>query len=224
MYGTFGAPQAVCERGVIILFLWNGFAIQMRLPVYTCHQIVINASQFTFRENNEAWFIYCCRLVRSSTHFGKRDWLDNDGEDSSLKKSLSLLFYSQSKSFVQALQTKTKFMKFTIVLWWYWKRREFFRYKRQFLQVSIFSFLGFAKFTIKTTTELVKFYSLNTENKEHHILRVKMLTKIIMAIFFSVYSVGGKSTYSKLIPICLFWGFSGHASAYVEKKKLMWKT
>ena len=79
------------------------------------------------------------------------------------------------------------------------EKREFFRYKRQFLQVSIFSFLGFtkcAKFTIKTTTELVKLYSLNTENKEHHMLRVKMLTKIIMAIFFSVYSVGGKSTYS----------------------------
>ena len=144
-------------------------------------------------------FIYCCRLVRSSTHFGKRDWLDNDGEDSSLKKSLSLLFYSQSKSFVQALETKTKFMKFAIVLWWYWKKENFFRYKRQFLQVSIFWFLGFAKFakfTIKTTTELVKFYSLNTENKEHHMLRVKMLTKIIMAIFFSVYSVGGKSIYS----------------------------
>ena len=79
------------------------------------------------------------------------------------------------------------------------KKREFFRYKLQFLQVSIFWFLGFAKFakfTINTTTELVKFYSLNTENKEHHMLRVKMLTKIIMAIFFSVYSVGGKSTYS----------------------------
>ena len=79
------------------------------------------------------------------------------------------------------------------------KKREFFRYKLQFLQVSIFWFLGFAKFakfTIKTTTELVKFYSLNTENKEHHMLRVKMLTKIIMAIFFSVYLVGGKSTYS----------------------------
>ena len=59
-----------------------------------------------------------------------------------------------------------------------------------------FLFLAFAKFTIKTTTELVQFYSLNTENKEHHMLRVKMLTKIIMAIFFSVYSVGGKSTYS----------------------------
>ena len=74
------------------------------------------------------------------------------------------------------------------------EKREFFRYKRQFLQVSIFSFLGFtkfAKFTIKTTTELVKLYSLNTENKEHHMLRVKMLTKIITAIFFSVYSVGG---------------------------------
>ena len=56
-----------------------------------------------------------------------------------------------------------------------------------FLQVSIFSFLGFAKFekfTIKTSTELVKFYPLNTENKEHHMLRVKMLTTIIMAIFF----------------------------------------
>ena len=79
------------------------------------------------------------------------------------------------------------------------KKREFFRYKRQLLQVSTFSFLGFAKFakfTIKTTTELVKFYSLNIENKEHHMLRVKMLTKIIMAIFFSVYSVGGKSIYS----------------------------
>ena len=66
------------------------------------------------------------------------------------------------------------------------KKREFFRYKRQFLQVSIFWFLGFAKFakfTIKTTTELVKFYSLNTENKEHQMLRVQMLTKIIMAIF-----------------------------------------
>ena len=76
------------------------------------------------------------------------------------------------------------------------KRREFLRYKRQFLKVSTFSFLDFAKFTIKTTTELVQFYSLNTENKEHHMLRVKMLTKIIMAIFFSVYSVGGKSIYS----------------------------
>ena len=76
------------------------------------------------------------------------------------------------------------------------KRREFFTYKRQFLQFSTFFFLGFAKFTIKTTTELVQFYSLNIENKEHHMLRVKMLTKIIMAIFFSVYSVGGKSTYS----------------------------
>ena len=100
------------------------------------------------------------------------------------------------------------------------KKREFFRYKLQFLQVSIFWFLGFAKFakfTVNTTTELVKFYSLNTENKEHHMLRVKMLTKIIMAIFFSVYSVGGKSTYSELIPICLFWGFSGHAPACVEK-------
>ena len=75
------------------------------------------------------------------------------------------------------------------------KKREFFRYKLQFLQVSIFWFLGFAKFakfTINTTTELVKFYSLNTENKEHHMLRVKMLTKIIMAIFFSVHSAGGK--------------------------------
>ena len=76
------------------------------------------------------------------------------------------------------------------------KWREFFRYKRQFLQVSTFPFLGFAKFTIKATTELVQFYSLNIENKEHHMLRVKMLTKIIMSIFFSVYSVGGKSTYS----------------------------
>ena len=39
------------------------------------------------------------------------------------------------------------------------KNREFFRYKIQFLQISIFWFLGFAKFakfTIKTTTELVK--------------------------------------------------------------------
>ena len=79
------------------------------------------------------------------------------------------------------------------------KKREFFRSKRQLLQVSIFSFLGFAKFakfTIKTTNELIKFYSLTTENKEHYMLRVKMLTKIIMAIFFSVYSVGGKSIYS----------------------------
>ena len=67
------------------------------------------------------------------------------------------------------------------------KKGEFFRYKIQFLQVSIFSFLGFAKFEkflIKTSTELVKFYSLITENKEHHMLRVKMLTTIIMAIFF----------------------------------------
>ena len=48
------------------------------------------------------------------------------------------------------------------------KKREFFRYKREFLKVSIFSFLGFAKFKTKTTTELVKFYSLNTEDKEHH--------------------------------------------------------
>ena len=79
------------------------------------------------------------------------------------------------------------------------KKENFLQYKRQFLQVSICSFLGFAecaKFTIKTTTELVKLYALNSENKEHHISRVKMLTKIIMAIFFSVYSVGGKSTYS----------------------------
>ena len=50
-------------------------------------------------------------------------------------------------------------------------------------------------------------------------LRVKMLTKIIMAILFSVYSVGGKSIYSD--SICLFWGFAGHAPACVEK---MWKT
>ena len=172
MYGTFGAPQAVCERGVIILFLWHGFAIQMRLPVYTCHQVVINASQFTFRENNEAC-VYLLPTVSQQhvlweTRWFKIIWLDNDGEDSSLKKSLSLLFYSQSKSFVQALETKTKFMKFAIVLWWYWKKENFFRYKRQFLQVSIFWFLGFAKFakfTIKTTTELFKFCSLNTENK-----------------------------------------------------------
>ena len=90
------------------------------------------------------------------------------------------------------------------------EKREFFRYKRQFLQVSIFSFLGFtkfAKFTIKTTTELVKLYSLNTENKEHHMLRVKMLTKIIMAIFFSVYSVGGRSTYSNYF-LFVFFGYS----------------
>ena len=46
-----------------------------------------------------------------------------------------------------------------------------------------------------------------------------MLTKIIMAILFSVYSVGGKSIYSD--SICLFWGFAGHAPACVEK---MWKT
>ena len=75
------------------------------------------------------------------------------------------------------------------------KKREFFGYTRQFLQVSIFWFLGFAKFakfTINTITELVKFYSLSTENKEHHMLRAKMLTKIIMAIFFSVHSAGGK--------------------------------
>ena len=26
----------------------------MRLPVFTCHQVVINTSQFDFRENNEA--------------------------------------------------------------------------------------------------------------------------------------------------------------------------
>ena len=87
------------------------------------------------------------------------------------------------------------------------EKREFFRYKRQFLQVSIFSFLGFtkfAKFTIKTTTELVKLYSLNTENKEHHMLRVKMLTKIITAIFFSVYSVGGRSTYSNYFLFVFF--------------------
>ena len=44
-----------------------------------------------------------------------------------------------------------------------------------------------------------------------------MLTKTIMAIFFSVYSVCGKSTYSELIPIRLFWGFAGHAPACVEK-------
>ena len=37
---------------------------------------------------------------------------------------LSLVFYSQSKSFVQVLETKTKFIKFAIVLWWYWKKRE----------------------------------------------------------------------------------------------------
>ena len=87
------------------------------------------------------------------------------------------------------------------------EKREFFRYKRQNLQVSIFSFLGFtkfAKFTIKTTTELVKLYSLNTENKEHHMLRVKMLTKIITAIFFSVYSVGGRSTYSNYFLFVFF--------------------
>ena len=113
---------------------------------------------------------------------------------------LSLLFYSQSNSFVEALGPETKFTQFTIiVLWWYWKKkREFFRYKLPFLQVSIFWFLGFAKFakfTINTTTELVKFYSLNTENKEHDMLRVKMLTKIIMAIFFSVHSASGKWTY-----------------------------
>ena len=60
------------------------------------------------------------------------------------------------------------------------KKREFFRYKRQFLQVSIFSFLGFAKFakfTIKTTNELVKFYSLTTENKEHYRLRLVFNTQ-----------------------------------------------
>ena len=77
------------------------------------------------------------------------------------------------------------------------KNREFFRHKIQFLRISIFWFLGFAKFakfTIKTTTELVKFYSLNTEKKEHHMLRVKMLTKIVMAIFFSVDPAGRKST------------------------------
>ena len=38
--------------------------------------------------------------------------------------------------------------------------------------------------------------TLNAENKERDMLRVKMLTKIIVAIFFSDYSVGGKSTYS----------------------------
>ena len=91
----------------------------MRLPVFTCHQVVINTSQFDFRENNEA----CVHLLPTG------------------------------------------------------------------LQQH-------AQFTIKTTTELVQFYSLNIENKEHHMLIVKMLTKIIMAIFFSVYSVGGKSTYS----------------------------
>ena len=112
---------------------------------------------------------------------------------------LSLLFYSQSNSFVEALGSETKFTQFTMFCDDIKKKREFFRYRIQFLQVSIFSFLGFAKFekfTIKTSTELVKFYSLITENKEHHMLRVKMLTKIIMAIFFSVYLVGGKSTYS----------------------------
>ena len=91
----------------------------MSLQVFTCHQVVINTSQFDFRENNEA----CVYLLPTG------------------------------------------------------------------LQQH-------AQFTIKTTTELVQFYSLNIENKEHHMLIVKMLTKIIMAIFFSVYSVGGKSTYS----------------------------
>ena len=92
----------------------------MRLPVYTYHQVVINASQFTFRENNEA----CVYLLPTGsqqhelweTRQFKIIWLDKGGKDSSLKKSLSLLFYGQSKSFVQSLETKTKFMKLAIVL------------------------------------------------------------------------------------------------------------
>ena len=79
----------------------------MRLPVFTCHQVVINTSQFDFRENNEA----CVYLLPTG------------------------------------------------------------------LQQH-------AQFTIKTTTELVEFYSLNIENKEHHMLIVKMLTKKIWQSFF----------------------------------------
>ena len=113
MYGTFGAPQAVCEQDVIILFVRHGFAIQMRLPVFTCHQVVINTSQFDFRENNEA----CVYLLPTG------------------------------------------------------------------LQQH-------AQFTIKTTTELVQFYSLNIENKEHHMLIVKMLTKKFWQSFFQFIQLG----------------------------------
>ena len=102
------------------------------------------------------------------------------------------------------------------------KKREFFRYKIQFLQVSIFSFLGFAKFekfTIKTSTELVKFYPLNTENKEHHMLRVKILTTIIMAIFFQFIQL----VENQHILINSYLSFLGNlwACSCVEK---MWET
>ena len=36
---------------------------------------------------------------------------------------LSLLFYSQSNSFVEALGPETKFTQFKIVLWWYWEKK-----------------------------------------------------------------------------------------------------
>ena len=79
------------------------------------------------------------------------------------------------------------------------EKREFFTVQETIL-TSFDIFVSWlskcAKFTVKTTTELVKLYSLNSEKKEHHTSRVKMLAKIIMAISFSVYSVGGKSTYS----------------------------
>ena len=44
----------------------------MRLPVYNCHQVVINASQFDFRENNEA-FVYLLPTGLQQHALGKRE-------------------------------------------------------------------------------------------------------------------------------------------------------
>ena len=99
MYGTFGALQAVSERGVIILFLWHGFD-NFKFPLYRCdyRSILMLSSSCNkcisiVARTMRLVFIYC-RLVLSSTHFGKWDNLklfDSivTDEESSWKKLLS---------------------------------------------------------------------------------------------------------------------------------------
>ena len=92
MNGTFGALQAVSQRGVIILFLWHGFD-NFKFPQYRCdyRSILMLSSSCNkcisiVARTIRLVFIYC-RLVLSSTHFGK--WDNLKLFDSIVKKILS---------------------------------------------------------------------------------------------------------------------------------------
>ena len=184
-----------------------------------------------FARTTRLVLIYC-RLVRSSTHFGKRDNLKLFDSIMTMKtqvggKQSQFIVLQSVQIFCSGLKNKNEIYKicncFVMIL----KKKRIFQIQdTEFLQVSIFSilrFAKFAKFTVKTTTaELVKFYSLNTENKEHHILRIKMLTKIIMTIFQLQFIQLVENQHILINSYLFFWVILWTCSfSCVEK---MWKT